>query len=93
MHRQNKQTFWSKSIFSLDHKVIAKQFLFLGIFFLLFGGYLAMLMRWSLTHTMEQLPWWLLGDLLYQESPVGSGIIGPDAYNQLFTMHGTIMIF
>ena len=32
MHRQNKQTFWSKSIFSLDHKVIAKQFLFLGIF-------------------------------------------------------------
>ena len=40
MHRQNKQTFWSKSIFSLDHKVIAKQFLFLGIFFLLFGGYL-----------------------------------------------------
>ena len=59
----------------------------------MFGGFMAMLMRWSLSYNMEALPWWLFGDLLYQNSPVGVGIIGPDAYNQLFTMHGTIMIF
>ena len=93
MNSHNEQSFVSKYIFSTDHKVIGKQFLWLGIFFLLFGGFQAMLIRWSLSNTMEPLPWWLLGDILYQNSPVGVGIIGPDAYNQLFTMHGTIMIF
>ncbi len=89
----HEQSFMSKYIFSTDHKVIGKQFLWLGIFFLMFGGFMAMLIRWSLSHNMQPLPWWLLGDILYQNSPVGVGIIGPDAYNQLFTMHGTIMIF
>jgi cytochrome c oxidase subunit I len=93
MSSNYEQSFMSKYIFSTDHKVIGKQFLWLGIFFLMFGGFMAMLMRWSLSYNMEALPWWLFGDLLYQNSPVGVGIIGPDAYNQLFTMHGTIMIF
>lgn len=84
------QSFWAKYIFSTDHKVIGKQFLWLGIFFLFFGGYQAMLIRWSLSHTMEALPWWLTLKLLYGST---EGIITPDGYNQLITMHGTIMIF
>ena len=61
MNSHNEQSFVSKYIFSIDHKVIGKQFLWLGIFFLLFGGFQAMLIRWSLSNTMEPLPWWLLG--------------------------------
>src|SRR5437660_5351516 len=41
---------------SIDHKVIAKQFLWAGLLFLLLGGTLAMLIRWqwrSEEHTSE----------------------------------------
>lgn len=94
MSNHDKKSILSKYIFSTDHKVIGKQFLWVGIFFLMFGGFQAMLIRWSLSNTLEPLPWWLLGNFLYQSSSaIGPGIIGPDAYNQLFTMHGTIMIF
>ncbi len=84
-----KQSFWKTHIFSLDHKTIGKQYLFLGIFFLLFGGFQAMLIRWQLAYPETEVPWWSLG-FLFKGS---GGIIDPDVYNQLFTMHGTIMIF
>ncbi len=83
------QSVWRKYIFSLDHKMIGKQYLFLGIFFLLFGGFQALLIRWQLAYPEQPVPWWLLG-FLFKGS---GGIIDPDMYNQLFTMHGTIMIF
>lgn len=86
----SEPSFWTKYIFSTDHKVIAKQFLWLGIFFLMFGGYLALLIRWQLAYPEQPLPWWLSGGVLFQEA---GGMIDPDSYNQLFTMHGTIMIF
>ena len=35
-------------IFSTDHKMIARQFLFTGLLFLLIGGTLAVLIRWQL---------------------------------------------
>ena len=41
-------TFISKYIFSFDHKVIAKQFLWLGLTGLLVGGLMAMVIRWIL---------------------------------------------
>ena len=41
-------TFLSKYIISFDHKVIAKQFLWYGIFFLGLGGMMAILIRWGL---------------------------------------------
>ena len=41
-------SFWRKYVFSIDHKVIAKQFLWAGLLFLLVGGTLAMLIRWQL---------------------------------------------
>ena len=44
------KTFLSKYIFSYDHKVIAKQFLWSGIFFLGVGGIMAMLIRWTLAY-------------------------------------------
>jgi len=78
-----------KYIFSTDHKVIGIQFLFSALLFMLFGGMLAMLMRWQLgwpgtpLHFMEKI------------APEGmpGGVMVPEYYNMLFTMHGTIMIF
>jgi len=89
MSSNNKNTFISKYIFSTDHKVIAKQFMAMGTFFLFFGGAMAMLIRWQLAYPEQKVPWWLLGFIFESDG----GIITPDMYNQLFTMHGTIMIF
>ncbi len=84
----SEQSFLRKYIFSTDHKVIAKQFLGLGLFFLLFGGAQALLIRWQLAYPGEPVP--LFGRFLW---PDDGGAISPDQFNQLFTMHGTIMIF
>jgi cytochrome c oxidase subunit 1 len=81
-------TFWSKYIISFDHKVIAKQFLWYGIFFLGIGGIMALLIRWTLAYPGVPFP--VLGQMLFPDS---AGVVPPDTYAMLFTMHGTIMIF
>ncbi|MFA7613998.1 MAG: cbb3-type cytochrome c oxidase subunit I, partial [Candidatus Caldatribacteriota bacterium] len=82
------KTFWSKYIVSYDHKVIGKQFLWFGIFFLLVGGLMALMIRWALAFPGEPFP--IIGGLMF---PHTGGVIPPDTYAMLFTMHGTIMIF
>lgn len=82
------KSFISKYIFSFDHKVIAKQFLWYGIFFLGVGGIMAMLIRWTLAYPGEAFP--LIGHFLF---PHTNGVVPPDTYAMLFTLHGTIMIF
>lgn len=81
-------SFWSKYIVSYDHKVIGKQFLWYGIFFLLVGGLMALLIRWTLAYPGVPFP--VIGGLLF---PHTGGVVPPDTYAMLFTMHGTIMIF
>lgn len=81
-------TFLSKYVFSFDHKVIGKQFLWYGIFFLGVGGMMALLIRWTLAFPGQAFPF--LGHLLF---PATNGVVPPDTYAMLFTMHGTIMIF
>jgi cytochrome c oxidase subunit I len=80
--------FVRRHVFSTDHKVIAKQFLALGLAFLAVGGFLAMLIRWQLAHPGQPVPG--VGQALFGPS---GGVISPAAYTSLFTMHGTIMIF
>ena len=82
------KTFVSKYLISYDHKVIGKQFLWYGIFFLLVGGLMAMLIRWTLAYPGVPFP--VIGNLLF---PHTGGVVPPDTYAMLFTMHGTIMIF
>lgn len=81
-------TFLGKYIFSYDHKVIAKQFLWYGIFFLGVGGLMALLIRWTLAFPGQPFP--ILGPILF---PHTEGVVPPDTYAMLFTLHGTIMIF
>jgi cytochrome c oxidase subunit I len=66
-------------VFSRDHKVIARQFLWLGLVFLLVGGLMAMVIRWNLAYPGRPVPL--------------VGVVSPSSYTSLFTLHGTIMIF
>jgi Cytochrome C and Quinol oxidase polypeptide I len=76
-------------VFSTDHKMIARQFLFLGLVMMLLGGLLAMLIRWELAWPETSIRWlrWIPEPYLYD------GIIPPETYNMFFTMHATLMIF
>ena len=81
---------WRRYVFSTDHKTIGIQYAFTGLFFLLFGFSLVMLMRWQLAYPGRALP--LLGTLL-GDARMPGGIMLPEFYNQLGAMHGTIMVF
>src|SRR5260370_14183860 len=74
-------------IFSTDHKMIARQFLFLGLFMMIIGGLLALMVRWQLAWPETPVPG--LGPILRETG----GILEPSTYNMAFTMHATIMIF
>lgn len=82
------KTFLSKYIFSYDHKVIGKQFLWYGILFLGIGGIMALMIRWTLAFPGQAFP--VIGNFIFPET---GGVVPPDTYAMLFTMHGTIMIF
>src|SRR5688572_21982794 len=87
LHEEPKSFFW-KYLISFDHKMIAKQFLLLGIFWAAVGAILSMLIRWAVAFPGQPIP--LVGKLLFAHT---NGVIPPDAYSWIFTMHGTIMIF
>ena len=81
-------SFARKWLFTYDHKVIAKQFLWAGLVFLLIGGSLAMLIRWQWAFPGEPVP--VVGSVFLGAN---GGAIGPATYNSIFTTHGLIMIF
>ena len=85
--------FWSKYIFSTDHKVIGLQYGFTGLCFLLFGFCLMLMMRWQIAHPGQPVP--LVGPLLEKSlGPMAAkGIVSNDLYNAFGAMHGTIMVF
>ncbi|MFQ5877685.1 MAG: cbb3-type cytochrome c oxidase subunit I [Acidobacteriota bacterium] len=86
---EHRPPFIRRYIFSTDHKVIGAQFLFLSLFFMIVGGILALMVRWQLGYPGTPMP---LGTL-FPEEIMPEGYIGPELYNQLFTMHGSVMIF
>ena len=83
------ESFIDKYIFSTDHKMIAKQFLWYGLIMMIFGGLFAMMVRWQLAWPETAVPGfgWVPEPYMY------GGIIPPAFYNTLFTMHATLMIF
>jgi cytochrome c oxidase subunit 1 len=87
IHEEPSSFVW-KYLFTIDHKIIAKQFLWSGLVFLLFGGSLAMMIRWQWAFPMQAVP--VIGGVLFPET---GGAITPPTYNTLFTMHGLIMVF
>ncbi|MCP5065385.1 MAG: cytochrome c oxidase subunit I, partial [bacterium] len=71
--------FWGKYIFSTDHKMIAKQYLFTGMAMALIGGFFAYCFRMQLAFPGMEVP--------------AYGVVSASEYNSLVTNHGTIMIF
>jgi cytochrome c oxidase subunit 1 len=92
-HEHHEPGFWSKYIFSTDHKIIGIQYGMTALFFMLFGFFLMILMRWQIAHPGQPVP--LLGPLLEKilGQPAAGGAISPDLYNSFGAMHGTIMVF
>ncbi len=72
--------FIRKYIFSLDHKIIGKQYICLALFSAFVGMFLSVLMRLRLAWPTIKLPFFPDGIL-------------PEQYLALVTMHGTIMVF
>lgn len=76
-------------VFSIDHKVIARQYLYTGIFWALLGGLFSLLIRIQLGFPELDLSWLkpLMGKWIID------GKIDQEFYLSVVTLHGSIMIF
>jgi cytochrome c oxidase subunit 1 len=85
----HQQSFMRRYVFSTDHKIIGIQYFLTGGLMGLVGAMLAALIRLQLAWPGRQWAW--LGVVF----PTGmeSGVMKPEFYLALVTMHGTIMIF
>jgi cytochrome c oxidase subunit 1 len=88
-HHAPPTSFIRKHVFSLDHKVIGKQYYALALLAALCGMVLSWLMRIHLGWTNLAIP----GLQLLTKNGAPGGVMTPDFYLQLLTMHGTIMVF
>lgn len=86
--------FFFKYIFSMDHKIIARQFLFTGIFWAVIGAGMSIIFRLQLGFPDESIAWLkpILGKWITVNKE-GIGSLDPDFYYALVTMHGTIIVF
>jgi cytochrome c oxidase subunit I len=88
-HHAPATSFVRKHIFSLDHKVIGKQYYALALVAALCGMVLSWMMRIHLGWTNAAIP----GLQLLSKNGAPGGVITPEYYLSLMTMHGTIMVF
>jgi cytochrome c oxidase subunit I len=88
-HHVPPEGFLWKYVFSLDHKVIGKQYLGLGLIAVCTGMFLSWVMRYHLAFPDKAVP--LIGWIA--PTFAAGGVITPEFYLQLMTMHGTIMVF
>lgn len=88
-HGHHKETFISKYVFSMDHKMIAKQFLITGIIMGTLGMAMSLIFRLQLAYPDMKMPF--LETILGQWGKDGK--LDPNFYLALITIHGTIMVF
>src|SRR5437660_3257291 len=82
-------SFIRRNVFSLDHKVIGKQYYALALAAVVIGMVLSWLMRIHLAWSNFAIP----GLHLLSKNGAPGNVITPEFYLQLMTMHGTIMVF
>src|ERR1041384_8038596 len=78
-HGAASTNWFIKYCWSTDHKVIAMQYMFTGMFLAMVGGFMAYVFRMQIAYPGMNVPLF--------------GHVSPDAYNALITNHGSIMIF
>lgn len=86
----HKDTFITKYIFSIDHKMIAKQYLITGIIMGCIGVGMSMLFRMQLAWPEESFK---IFNVLLGDKWAPNGVMTNDIYLSLVTIHGTIMVF
>jgi cytochrome c oxidase subunit I len=89
-----QSSFLNHYMFSMDHKVIARQFLITGIIWAIIGSAMSIIFRLQLGFPEESLAWLkpLLGKWITVDAE-GVGKLAPEFYYALVTMHGTIIVF
>ncbi len=80
VHHEAPQGFIRKYIFSYDHKIIGIQYYLLALVAVFVGMGLSLFMRLRLAWPNAELPF-------------GVGVMTPETYLALMTMHGTLMVF
>src|SRR2546430_15803252 len=90
VHRHPAPTgFIRKYIFSLDHKVIGIQYIFLALTAVIVGMLMSVLMRINLSWPGTHIK--ILATLFPTGAP--GGVMSPEFYLSLVTTHGTMMVF
>ncbi len=86
---EHHDTFWTKYVFSQDHKMISKQFLVTAIVMAVLAMLMSMIFRLQLGWPDHKFP--------FLETVLGKwgkgGKLDPSFYLGLVTIHGTIMVF
>ncbi|MFM7015304.1 MAG: cbb3-type cytochrome c oxidase subunit I [Bacteroidota bacterium] len=85
----HEDNFWSKYIFTTDHKMIAKQFLNTAIFMAFLAMFMSLIFRMQLAWPDAKIPF--LQDVIGKWGKDGK--LDPGFYLALVTIHGTIMVF
>src|SRR5947209_20441544 len=88
-HHAAPTGFIRKYIFSIDHKVIGKQYYALAFVSVLIGMVLSWIMRVHLGWTNARIP----GLHLLSANGAPGDVMTPEYYLQLMTMHATLMVF
>jgi cytochrome c oxidase subunit I len=90
VHLIKEESFVKRHIFSTDHKVISKQYLISAIVIAVIAMIMSIVFRLQLAWPGEKFAFInaVMGDKWGKE-----GILSPDAYLTLVTIHGTLMIF
>jgi len=88
-HHEHHDTFWTKYVFSQDHKMISKQFLVTAIVMAVLAMLMSLIFRLQLGWPDQKFP--------FLETILGKwgadGKLDPNFYLALVTIHGTIMVF
>jgi len=86
---EHHDTFWTKYVFSQDHKMISKQFLVTAILMAVLAMFMSLIFRLQLGWPDHKFP--------FMETVLGKwgqgGKLDPNFYLALVTIHGTIMVF
>ncbi len=74
-----EMSFWSKYVFSTDHKMIAMQYMVTGMAMGMVAAFFSYVFRMEMAFPNREIPFW--------------GLVTPAQYNALITNHGAIMVF
>jgi cytochrome c oxidase subunit 1 len=89
-HHHHDEGFWTKYVFSMDHKTISRQFLITAVFMAVIAMIMSVIFRMQLAWPGEKFAFInaIMGDKWGKD-----GILDPNAYLAMVTIHGTIMVF